>query len=307
MTTEQLPPPRGWFTSLLIALMAAVVLGLPTGLTLLVLLDSRNATLWFGVFPLLMGALVLAALRHWRPLARDARSARRRRSLIVAAAIVPLIALNALVLVGGVKPRSKCTWEESPEIAANTDLAPGLSLRDDGKGTYSDAVDHVDTFIKHRLALRMSDQLLPPKTTARRLFVDLSHPVPGSGSAPLGVFSTGSRLGTFWYQDPNGMVRSVHAIPLDTTVVSDRTDVMLTIGGKDYQLTMGRWSGTYCEAVAGVGGAGTSAAKINRSGQEDFTVDAPVASIARLWDISGRRPVDKGLYYFGFHAHFKGK
>ena len=103
------------------------------------------------------------------------------------------------------------------------------------------------------------------------------------------------------------MVRSVHAIPQDTTVLSDRTDVMLTVGGKDHQLTMGRWTGSYCEAVAGVGGAGTSQARITRSGQEDFSVDAPAGSIARLWDISGRHPVDKGLYYFAFKAHFKGK
>jgi hypothetical protein len=227
--------------------------------------------------------------------------------LFVVGCVAIVVAFDALVLVGGMKPASKCTWENSAEIAANTDVTPGFALMDDGKGTYSDAVDHVDTFIKHRLMLRMSDQVFAPRTTARHLVVDLSHPVPGSGSRSFGVQPTGSLFGSFWYQAPSGMVRSVHGISRDSTVASDRTDVMLSVSGKKHQLTMGRWSGTFCEAIAGVGGAGTSTAKITRLGREDYTVDAPNGSIARLWDISGRKPTDKGLYYFSLHLHFKGK
>lgn len=307
MPPHEESPRRSWLLSFLISALAAVLLGLPTGLALLALLGSRNMTLWFLAFPLAIGALVLFALRHWRPLPASVRSSRRRRALIVAGSIAAVVGLDALVLVGGVKPHDTCTWEKSAEIAAITSVAPSLSLTDDGKGTYSDAVDHVDTFIKHRLMLRMSDQLWSPKTTARSLVVDLSHPVPGSGSASLGVLPTGTLFGSYWYQDANGMVRTVHAIPRDTTVLSDRTDVMLTVQGKNHQLTMGRWSGPYCDAEPGVGGAGTSQARITRSGQEDYTVEVPGGSIARLWDISGRKPVDKGLYYFGLHAHFKGK
>ncbi len=307
MTSQGFAPSRGWPANLLIAASAALLLGLPTGFTLLVLLQSRNTTLWFLAFPIAVGVVVFAWARYWRPLPPGARSDRRRRALVVAGTIGAVLALDALVIFAGVRPSAKCTWEKSAEIAANTDLAPGLALMSDGKGPYSDAIDHVDTFIKHRLALRMSDELWPPKTTARRLGIDLSHPVPGSGSTRLGVLWTGTRLGTFWYQDSNHMVRTVHAIPLDTTVLSDRTDVMLSIGGKDHQLTMGRWSGSYCEAVAGVGGSGTSQARITRQGPEEFTVEAPSGSIARLWDISGRHPIDKGLYYFGLRAHFKAK
>jgi hypothetical protein len=250
--------------------------------------------------------LVFAALRQWRPLPGTAGSARRRRGLVVAASVTAVLGLDALVLLGGVKPRSSCTWEKSAEVVATTEVAPGKSLRDDAKGAYSDAVDHVDTFIKHRLMLRMSDQLLPPKVTARQLVIDLSHPVPESGAAPLGVLPTVTLFDSFWYQDAKGMVRTVHAIPRDTTVTSDRTDVM-TVRGKNHQLTMGRWSGPYCDAEPGVGGVGTSEARITRLGLEDFTVDAPAGSVARLWDISGRKAVDKGLYYFDLHAHFKGK
>lgn len=307
MTHQKDSTRRGWVSSFLISAAAAVALGLPTGLALLVLTDSRNTTLWFLVFPLVVGAFVMTVLRRSHPLPSSARSERRRRGTIVAVAVTAVAALDALVLLGDVRPQSDCTWEKSAEVAANTDVAPSLMLTDDGKGTYSDAVDHVDTFIKHRLMLRMSDQVLSPKTTARHLVVDLSRPVPGSGSVPLGVLSTGTLFGSFWYQDTSGMVRTVHAIPLDSTVQSDRTDVMLTVDGKDHQLTMGRWSGPYCEAVAGVGGAGTSQASITRAGEEDYTVTVRDSSIARLWDISGRKPVDKGLYYFAVRAHLGGK
>lgn len=318
MTAKEMFPRRGWLLSLLIAALAAVFLGLPTGLTLLVVLESNSVTFGFLVVPAILGALVLAALRYWRPLPPGTRSDRRRRGLIVAGSVAMLLALDALVLFGVVEPRGLavtlgvikpgggCTWEYSAEVAANTELAPGLPLTDDGKGAYSDAVDHVDTFIKHRLMLKMSDQLWPPKTTARRLVVDLSQPVPGSGSAPLGVLPTGISFGSFWYQDSNHMVRTVHAIPRDTTVPSDRTDIVLSIAGREHRLTMGRWSGAYCERLD-IGGAGTSQATITRSGQEDYSVDAPAGSIARLWDMSRRKPVDKGLYYVGLRAHFRGK
>lgn len=186
-------------------------------------------------------------------------------------------------------------------------LSQALSLTGDGKGVYSGAIDGVDTFIKHSLKLSMFEpQLLPPNTTARRLVVDLSKPVPGSGPAPLAVLSTGRTFKSFWYQDSNHMVRTVHAIPRDTTVLSDRTDIELRIDGRTHYLTMGRWSGSYCEGL-NIGGAGTSEATITRSGQEDYSIDAPVGSIARLWDTSGRQPVDKGLYYIALHAHFISK
>src|SRR5436190_15643269 len=137
MTSQEESPRRSWLLSFLISALAAVVLGLPTGLTLLALLDSRNTTLWFLAFPLAIGALVLFALRHWRPLPSSSPSRRRRRALIVAGSIAAVVGLDAVVLVGGVKPRSECTWEKSPEVAANTDVAPSLSLTDDGKGQYS--------------------------------------------------------------------------------------------------------------------------------------------------------------------------
>lgn len=102
------------------------------------------------------------------------------------------------------------------------------------------------------------------------------------------------------------MVRTVHAIPPGTTVPSDRTDLMLSIAGREHQLTMGQWTGAYCEGL-NIGAPGTSQATITRSGQEDFSVDAAAGSIARLWDMSERKPVDKGLYYVALRAHFKGK
>ena len=306
MTTKETSPRRGWLLSLLITALAAVFLGLPTGLTLLAVLRSNNATFGFLVFPVMLGALVLALFRYWQP--RGMRSDRRRRGLIVTGSVAILLIVDALVLSGWVRIGQRgCTWEYSEEVAANTELTQGLPFMDDGKGAYSDAVDGVDTFIKHSLRLSMFEpQPWHPKTTARHLLVDLSNPVPGSGSVPLGVLSTGISFRSFWYQDTNHMVRTVHAIPRDTTVFSDRTDIELTVAGRTHRLTMGHWSGPYCDEP-NIGGAGTSQATITRSGQEDYNVDAPGGSIARLWDTSGRRPVDKGLYYIGLHAHFRSK
>lgn len=102
------------------------------------------------------------------------------------------------------------------------------------------------------------------------------------------------------------MVRTVHAIPQGTTVPSDRTDLELSIAGIEHRLTMGTWLGTYCDGLK-IGGAGTSPAMITRSGQEEFSVNAAAGSVARLWDMSGRTPSDKGLYYVGLRADFRGR
>ena len=77
-TKEMSPRPRAWLLSLLIAALAAVFLGLPTGLTALMVLESRDTTFWFVAFPAIVGAVVLAALRYGRARPPATRSARRR-------------------------------------------------------------------------------------------------------------------------------------------------------------------------------------------------------------------------------------
>lgn len=133
-------------------------------------------------------------------------------------------AVNALVFTGVITTGSgDFTWEYSDEVAADADLVSGLALTHDGRGTYSDAVDGVDTFIKHSLKLSMFEpQVWAPKETVRKMIVDLSAPVPESGSVPLGLLETGRTLKRFWHQDANGMVRTVHAgrTPMDTGLYS---------------------------------------------------------------------------------------
>jgi hypothetical protein len=287
-----------WLSSLVAALLFAIGVGAPTGFSLLVLFQSRSLVGWLLVFPLVLGIVVLLTLHRWQT------TRRRRLSSFVGSAIV-LFVIDGLIVFGGLRPRSPCTWEYSDEVAATTDLSAGLPLAADDKGTYSDAVDGVDTFIKHSLKLAMYEpQPFRPTTTARHLLVDLSRPVPGSGAVPLGVRSTGREFKVYWYQDSNGMVRTVHAIPLGATVASDRADILLDIDGRAHRLTMGRWRTPYCDAEKGIGGSGTTEVTIRRLGQEEYTADTPIGGIARLWDVSGRAPKDRGLYYFGFHAHF---
>lgn len=294
--------------SLLAAAMAAVFLGLPTGLTMLILLESNNTTVWLMAFPVLFGAAVLVVLRRWRARPLLTPSGRRRRAWVSIGSVATLLTVDALVFTGVITTgNGDCTWEYSDEVAADAGLASGLVLTHDGRGTYSDAVDGVDTFIKHSLKLSMFEpQVWAPKETVRKMIVDLSTPVPESGSVPLGVLETGRTLKSFWHQDAKGMVRTVHAIPQGTTVPSDRTELELTIAGIDHRLTMGTWSGRYCDGTK-IGGAGTSAAMITRSGPEEFTVDAPAGSVARLWDMSGRAPIDKGLYFVALRAEFRGR
>ena len=291
----------GWVSSVLVGLLLAVAVGIPSGFAVLVLIQSSNAGLWLGAFPIGVGLLGIAISRTWRT------STRRRATVLVSAGATLLVA-DVLIVFGGLRPQSKCTWEFSKEIAANTEVASGLPLADDGKGQYSDAVDGVDTFIKHSLKLAMYEPgLRVPKQTARRLLLDLSKPVPGSGAVPLGVVPGVAEFKAYWYQDSAGMVRTVHAIPAGTTVTSDRTDIRFDLNGRTHRLTMGWWRTAYCDAEPGIHGSGTSDARISRQGPEEYTAEAPPGSTARLWDVSGSTPKDKGLYYFTFRVRFAAK
>ena len=301
MSSETAKSSLGWLSSLLVAALIAVALGEPTGFALLVFVQSRNVVLWLGVFPLVLAVGVVLVLRRWQTIPA-------RRWVVLLSSAVLLAVADAAVVFGGLHPRTHCTWELSDEVAANTELSPGFPLASDGNGAYSDAVDGVDTFIKHSLKLAIYEpQLWRPKTTVRHLLVDLSKPVPASGAVPLGIISTATEFKPYWYQDSTGMVRTVHAIPRGTTVVSDRTDVLLDIDGRRHRLTMGQWRTRYCDAEEGIDGSGTTDVRLTRLQEQEYTADAPIGSVARLWDISGRTPKNKGLYYFGLHAHFVAK
>jgi len=120
MTSEQSPSSRGWLLSLLAGTLAAVLLGLPTGLTMLIVLESNNTTVWLIAFPAIVGAVVLAVIRRWRARPLLTPSDRRRRAWIDAGSVAVLLTIDALVFLGVIKTGSSdCTWEYSEEVAAD--------------------------------------------------------------------------------------------------------------------------------------------------------------------------------------------
>lgn len=300
-------PRRTWPRSLLGALAVGVFVGVPTGFAVLIL-GQGFANGWFFGMPALLFIGTLIGLRYVRPLPTARSRERRHRAVLSALAAAGVLALDALVIGGVIKREGGCTWEYSDEIAATTTLDPGGLMQQDSTAPYADAVDNVDTFIKHSLVLRMAEPSFWSETApTRQIAIDLSQPVPGSGAVSHAAPAAGREFKSFWYRDDNRMIRTVHAIPLGTTVPSPRTEVLLTLDGRKHYLTMGEWARGYCEGTSPIHGEGTSQAMISRAGQEDFRVDLPLGSVARLWDISSDPPQDKGLYSFHLRAHFVGK
>ena len=95
------------------------------------------------------------------------------------------------------------------------------------------------------------------------------------------------------------------AIPVGTTVETDRVEMWTRINGIQHVLQMGPWGMGEFSPRALIHGKGTSKAKIARETEDTWRITAPRDAIARLWDYSDiQNPVDKGLYYFGFDVKF---
>jgi hypothetical protein len=139
------------------------------------------------------------------------------------------------------------------------------------------------------------------------MIFDLTRPVPESDARKLETtFDQLARLHVFWKHDhETEKILAPDAIPVGTTVESERVEMWSMVNGIQHVLQMGPWAMGEFSPRSAIHGAGTSKAKIARESQDSWRITASSGSIARLWEYSDvHNPVDKGLYYFGFDVKF---
>ena len=194
----------------------------------------------------------------------------------------------------------------------------GHSLKGDGLGPYVNGRN--DNNVMGRMALNLwvwrhvidhtSNKPDPNNTTPRKRTVifDLGRPVLDSGAKKLQTEADSlGRFHAFWKPDHE---TETIAFPLDigpvgASVDSDRIEMFLRVGGAQHVLTMGPWAAGDFSSPAVIHGKGTTKARITRESEDSWRITAPSTSIARLWDYSDlQKPVDRGLYYFGFDVKF---
>lgn len=188
----------------------------------------------------------------------------------------------------------------------------GSSLRSDGFGAYQDRKQNSAVAAAMSFVLCASVPCVgedsPPVPRTRSLSFDLSRPVRSSGAVPLGmVHDNTGQVNTFWThdhsEDPDAaeLIHSFVDTPVGQTIASTRVEMWLVIGGKQHALQMGPWTqGEFSRGRWPIPGHGTSQAEITRSSETSWRIMARKGAIARLWDYSAKRPIDKGLYYFDF-------
>jgi hypothetical protein len=178
----------------------------------------------------------------------------------------------------------------------------GRSIRSDGR-PYHEAKDaNVRETATHGAVLL---KLEPDSSPNPRFYtVDLNHPVPGSGSKPLGVIQERGSDGQAWiaaqWETIDRVMKMPRAMTIGSTVKSKALIVTLHIDGRPYTLQAGPLPDFHCFSGPNkIHGRGTSEATIHRQSADTWIVDLPEGSIARLFDISGTaaEAVDLGLYY----------
>jgi hypothetical protein len=186
-----------------------------------------------------------------------------------------------------------------------SDLADGVSS--DGRGSYIQGTDGVKWSIVIYEANIILDKDNRNTAKPRRLSVNLSHPVPGGRSVPLGIITDG---------DDNGLVTELGMVgdtlpnALDIPVGQTRTAAQMNVGfhidGRFHILQMGPQAYGHChDGPNVVNGTGTSSGTIYRTSRTKWVLDLPAGSVGRLFDVHNTKgyAVDKGLYYV--HLHYE--
>ena len=204
----------------------------------------------------------------------------------------------------------------------------GFSLRSDGLGTYR-AEDSTSLVVEghYGLALCMDRTVCstlpeapPRKPGDRRIEIDLSRPIPGTGAVGRGlVTSANANVGVFWGQDTTHratygqrtgwVIRSLLNLPADSTISSERVEIRFFLDGAQHVLQFGPWvAGQYQPRQGPFHGRGTSRAAVTRTSTDRWIVRSPPDAVARLWDNSDpAHPRDLGLYSFTFEVVFTGR
>jgi HEAT repeat protein len=200
------------------------------------------------------------------------------------------------------------------------DTRAARSLRDDGLGAYVWGADSVSVVGGPGFFLRLAAHnsfrgpFGPTTLSLRRsLGFDLSSPVTGSGSKPLGFVRDNEAvilIAVTVGRDSTGRVKGIanNDLPVsDTASVLHRVEFHFRIGGHLHLLQLGdNWEGQ-AEApwATGLNGRGTTNTQIVHPTRDAWIVAAPEGSIGRLWDLTDRaHPVDRGLYKFSFRTHW---
>jgi hypothetical protein len=219
--------------------------------------------------------------------------------------------------------------DQQPFRQMVADLPPrGFSLRSDGLGKYhEDSTSSLVVEGHYGIALCMDRSVCstlpespPTKPGDRRLSLDFSKPVPGSGSVDRRVvLSANANFGAFWGQDTtrkatyNGRVgwvlRSLLDLPIDSTISSERVEVRFFIKGAQHVLQFGPWvAGQYQPRQGPFHGNGTTRALITRTTPNRWVIRSGPNSVGRLWDNSNpSHPRDLGLYSFSYEVVFEGR
>jgi hypothetical protein len=224
--------------------------------------------------------------------------------------------LKAVRIIGVAALISANALGQVPTTRMYAVIHGGHSLKGDGYGPYEDGKQGSNVYGRVALSIvtwshvdLMSNKPDPDVKAERErcMIFDLTRPVPDSGAKKVQTtFDYLARLHVFWRHDhETENIFAPEAIPVGTTVESERVEMWSMVDGIQHVLQMGPWAMGEFSPRSAINGAGTSKAKITRETEDSWRITAPNGSIARLWNYSDiQNPVDKGLYYFGFDVKF---
>lgn len=193
-------------------------------------------------------------------------------------------------------------------------------IKSDAKGSYKNREDKIASFQSHAYNLLLSGnnpfQVSYNKSdlSTRYLILDLSRPVAGSGSTPLGLIKDNDAGFHIFYNFDTSkrpmLIYDFREIPVGSTVESSRTEFDIHINGVLHRLLLGFWSLGDCNEPYSYGGrtsgAGSTRAMVTRHSITSYTIVATDGSIGRLWNLQNKsKPVDLGLFETGFILHLE--
>jgi hypothetical protein len=171
----------------------------------------------------------------------------------------------------------------------------------DGQGPYRLGESNVIATVAGR-ALVLVLGRPQPGIPVRSIRIDLSQPVPGGISKPLGVMvdSVDLEVAAQMQMDPDYRAHTVDEIPVGASVKAAQADVQFHIDGVIHALQFGPQPTGHCFSDGtSIDGSGTSQATITRIDSTTWSVDLPAGSIGRLYDVhlGYAHAIDRGLYY----------
>lgn len=199
-----------------------------------------------------------------------------------------------------------------PRIAGTATLTSGRLITDDGRGSYTDARDSSDVYVRAAVNLYVTAPEVKPDAARRRMRIDMTQPA-DSAAESLGIIEDAYADFHAWGPSlaRNGVEPTVQYLRVGSSHKSAFVHVDFTYQGRYYLLLLGREAlGEGCNKPAtALFTTGTSTATISRPQHNVYVIEAPEGSIGRLFDITNKiaGAVNKGLYYTSFKLVFEGQ